>query len=102
MRLWIYTTEVSDFAAFCQYLACLCINLIISPFRESPEWPIEVEAPRIALASGGYRTTFVTCQRSQTLATSYSLKPWYPAKARLRLTGNPEQPARTQTCTPLA
>ena len=40
-------------------------------------------------------TTFVICQRSKTLATSYSLKPWHPAKALRRLTGNPVQPART-------
>jgi hypothetical protein len=26
---------------------------------------------------------------------SYSLKPWHPEKARLRLTGNLEQPAKT-------
>jgi hypothetical protein len=58
-------------------------------------------APGIALASKEHRTILVTCQRSRAPAMSYSLKPSHPAKARLRLTGNPEQPARTLTCMPL-
>jgi hypothetical protein len=36
------------------------------------------------------------------LAMSYLLKPWHPAKARLRLTGNVELRARTLTCMQLA